>query len=347
MMQESSPVIEQVKRLRAAQSAREAKELQRLVEAFAGINKAATNEAEALALKIFTEFEATGKAPTEAQILKLSRYRDLIATVNEELEQYQAFMRVELRSQSMLAITEGERAARVLAQLAARDVGLSAQFRAINPAVIEQLVGFLDPRGPLYKRLGLLSGWTADQVAAKIIEGVGLGLNPKTTARMLTKRLMGETTNAVGMALTDSLRMMRTAQLWSYREANRASYVANSDVVRGWVWYAELGNSTTCASCIAMHGTEHPLDEPLRDHHNGKCAALPLVISGANPVSQSGLQYFDSLNEEQQKTILGASKWSAWREGKFQFADVSGEQVDEVYGRMRSERSLKDLLGEG
>jgi hypothetical protein len=185
-------------------------------------------------------------------------------------------------------------------------------------------------------------------VAAKIIEGVGLGLNPKTTAQMLTKRLTDETTNAVGMALTDSLRMMRTAQLWSYREANRASYVANSvengGVVQAWIWYAELAGA--CPSCVRMHGTVHSLNEILDDHHNGKCSMVAQVIGASNPVKQSGIEWFENLNEEQQKDLLGASKWSAWREGRFQFADISGVSKDPVYGDMKVERSLKDLLGE-
>ena len=343
-MQESSPVIEQVKRLRAAQAAREAAELQRLVEAFAGINKAATNEAEALALKIFSEFEATGKAPTEAQILKLSRYRELISTVNEELEQYQAFMRVELRSQSALAITEGERAARTLAQLAARDVGLSAQFRALNPAVIEQLVGFLDPRGPLYKRLGTLSGWTADQVAAKMINSIALGLGPRTSARLLTQKLTDGVTESLGMALSDSLRAMRTVTNWSFREASRASYLANSEIVTGWVWFAELG--TACAACTALHGQEFPVEKPLEGHFNCRCTPLPRVIGAKNPVSQSGAEWFENLSEKEQRALLGDSKFNAWKDGKFSFSDVTGDEHNETYGNMKIERSLKDLLGE-
>lgn len=341
----TSPLIEQVKRLKRAQAAQEARELDRLVRAYAVINQAAARDAEALALQIAQIFTETGKYPTPAQIQRLSRYRELMATVNQELGKYETFMRVEMGLSSRLAITEGERDARTLARLAARGVGVTTTFIPLNPSTIEQLAGFLDPRGPLYQRLGLLSGWTADQVSEKILEGVGLGLNPRTTARALSKKLMDGVTERLGMGLTDSLRMMRTVQLWSYREANRASYIANSDVVRGWVWYAEL-DGLTCPSCYAMHGTEHPMSEPLNDHHNGRCTMLPMVIGSSNPVKESGLQAFDKLNEEQQKEILGASKWDAWKEGKFTLADVSGVSNDKVYGDMRVERSLKDLLGE-
>ncbi len=45
-----SPVLEQVKRLRVAQAAREVAELQRLVDTYAAIDRMARREAEALAL---------------------------------------------------------------------------------------------------------------------------------------------------------------------------------------------------------------------------------------------------------------------------------------------------------
>jgi len=337
-----SPVIEQVKRLRAAQAARETAELQRLVDAYAAINKAARADAEALALQII----ASGQMPTAEQARKMSRYRELMDTVENELAEYQSFMRVELRGQSTLAITEGERDARLLASLSARGAGMDVQMRAINTEVIEQLVGFLDPRGPLYERLGMLGGWTSEQVSAKVLDSIAKGLNPRTTAAMLTARIGDAVTGALGMGLTDALRMMRTCQLWSYREANRASYLANADVVTGWIWYAEL-DGLTCGSCIAMHGSQHTLNETLNDHHNGRCTMLPVTIGEAPDLGlASGEEWFNTLNEEEQRAILGKGKFEAWKDGKFTLADLPTEKSDSVYGLMRTAKTLDELIQE-
>lgn len=328
-----SPVIEQVRRLRAAQAARETAELRRLVEAYQGVHMAAQREAELLAAAI----QAAGPGVTQTQVMRMRQYQQLMATTQTELEQYRGYMEVELKRVSRESITAGESAARALTRLAAQQVGVDVGLFRLNPLVIEELVGFLDPRGPLYKRLGGFPGATADQMSAAIIEGVGLGKNPRTIAAIITDTL--------GMGLTDSMRMMRTTQLWSYREANRASYLANSEVVANWIWYASL-DELVCASCVAMHGTVHALSEPLNDHHNGRCAMIPMMVGAPNWI-EPGTDWFESQGEAMQRAILGGSKFEAWRAGDFAMADVSGVRINDVYGPMRVERSLKDLVGGG
>ena len=43
---------------------------------------------------------------------------------------------------------------------------------------------------------------------------------------------------------------------------------------------------------------------------------------------------------------MGDTKYEAWKEGKFEFSALSSQHDDDVYGLMRNETSLKDLLGE-
>jgi len=326
-----SPLIQQVKRLRAAQAANDAKELERLARAFVVIHNEVQAKADALAVKLAT----LDHKPTMGELTRMSQYKDTIATAEKELEKYRAFMDINIRSTSSDAVAAGEADARRMAQIAAQAAGINAQFRTLSPDVITQLVGFLDPRGPLYKRLDGMPKYTAEQVADKIITGVGMGKNPKVIAR--------EITDALGMGLTDSMRTARTVQLWSYREASRASYVANQDIVSGWVWFAEL--ETACDSCVAMHGTEHTLDETLDDHHNGRCAMIPLLTGQENPI-ESGSDWFAQQNEEQQRATLGPGKFDAWKEGKFQLSDIPQQTPNDVYGMMRTAKPLKDLVGE-
>jgi hypothetical protein len=320
-----------VERLRQAQRFREAAELERLVRAFVSIHNAVQAKADALAVKLST----LDRVPTRGELVRMAQYKDAIETAQEELDKYATFMQVELQTTSHEAVTFGEIDARQLSKIAAQSAGISAQFRTLSPDIITQLVGFLDPRGPLYKRLDGMPGYTADQVSERLIEGVGMGQNPKVIAAGIT--------NTLGMALTDSLRMTRTVQLWSYREASRASYVANNDVVGYWVWYADLANA--CPACVVMHGSEHPLDEPLDDHHNGGCTPIPMLTGQTNYIEQ-GADWFANQSEEQQKATLGDTKWQAWKDGKFKLADLPQQTPNDVYGMMRTERSLKDLVGE-
>ena len=161
-----------------------------------------------------------------------------------------------------------------------------------------------------------------------------MGLNPKAIAARITKKL--------GMGLTDSLRMMRTVQIYSYREANRASYIANDDVVQGWIWYADIARA--CPACIAQHGSFHKLDERLNDHHNGRCTMLPLTIGRKNTV-ESGEDWFAKQDEITQQRILGKEKYQAWKGGAFSFGELATTHNDAVYGDMTTTAPLWQLLG--
>jgi hypothetical protein len=300
-----------------------------LIEAYARIDA----RARALAAPLIAEMEKN--ALTVGQLKRAEYYQQLIADTTRLLEEYRSYMGVEIRTVSKASIDAGLLESRRLVSMALGSDKLIATLNSINPAVIETLLGFLDPGGPLYKKLDNLPKWTAQQMADAIIEGVGLGRNPKTIAREITRTL--------GMGLTDSLRMMRTVQLWSYREATRANYIANGDVVKGWQWMAEL-DDLTCGSCIAQHGSIHTLEEPLNDHHNGRCAQLPVVIGSPAPLKESGQEWFDKRSAEQQNNQLGKSKAQAYRDGKFEFGKLSIEKMDDVYGNMRTEAPLIDLL---
>jgi hypothetical protein len=199
------------------------------------------------------------------------------------------------------------------------------------------LLGFLSPNGTLYERIGKLAETNAQNVAEKILEGVSLGYNPKKIAGIIRDELGG--------GLTDALRMTRTVQLWSYREATRANYINNSDVIEGWIWYADLPGEP-CMACIAEHGSFHTLDETLDDHYNGRCTMIPVVAGMPGIVDQTGEDWFNELPESQQRGLMGDSKYEAWKENKFEFGQLATKHSDDVYGQMTTETALKDLLGE-
>lgn len=330
-------VIELAEQYKRALIAKDLQAEKRLISAYQGLYARVRDLADALVLEI-----AGSEEMTPAQVQRTKRFGELMTRINSEMADYSAFTKVEMSTAAREAIRMGEANARSLIGMSIGDAALAGKFNALNPAVIEKLLGFLDPSGPLYDKLSKLGGWTADQVSQAIIEGVGLGKNPRTTAGMLTKTLKDGITERLGMGLTDSLRMMRTVQLYSYREANRASYVANNDVVKGWIWYADLAGA--CPSCVAMHGTEHPLTETLDDHHNGRCAMLPLVIGAKNDI-QSGADWFEKQSEQYQRKELGDAKYEAWKGGAFKFGELSTTRQDDVYGEMRTTAPLWELLG--
>jgi SPP1 gp7 family putative phage head morphogenesis protein len=187
-------------------------------------------------------------------------------------------------------------------------------------------------------RLAELSPYHAAAIRDTFVEGVGLGWNPRKIALMVRKQF--------GMSLTDALRMTRTAQIYSYREATRANYVAAGDLITGWQWMAHLSDPRTCMSCIRMSGRIFPTKNALNDHHNGRCVMLP-VIRGRDPfISETeGVDYFNGLPEAEQRQRMGPKFHEAYKAGKFRLEDISQEVDDDVYGPMWHGRTLQDLIG--
>lgn len=270
-------LIQQAEKFKAALEVQDLKALGRIVEAYAGVQRRLRGEMDALLLEI----EHTDKL-TAAQVVKLERYRRLMRETQDELNRFSQYLGVEMDTLGRTMVGRGLAESRVLMELSLGDARLAADLRALAPETVETLLGFLDRNGPLYARLGMLTDYTAEMVSNTIVQSVALGRNPRVLARELTR--------AYGMGLTQSLNMARTVQLWSYREASRANYVANSNVVMGWIWQATLSDRT-CMSCIAMHGTRHAVDEVLNDHHAGRCLTPGMLVSSPSIMAFESRRY--------------------------------------------------------
>ena len=103
------------------------------------------------------------------------------------------------------------------------------------------------------------------------------------------------------------------------------SYVANGYAVHN------------CRACLAMHGTEHDLDEPgPLDHPGGRCARVPrtktwaeLGITGVKdrkPAIQDAATFFNNLPETDQRAILGNRGYEAWKAGDYPMSAWSKRQ---------------------
>jgi hypothetical protein len=120
----------------------------------------------------------------------------------------------------------------------------------------------------------------------------------------------------------------------------------NSDVVDGWIWTAKL-DGATCMSCVAQHGSFHPVNERLNDHHNGRCVAIPVTKLSKPFIEEgAGKSWFDVQPEAVQKQMMGTAKWDAYKANKFDFNKLSLDKHNDVFGDMKTEASLKDLIHE-
>jgi hypothetical protein len=279
-----------------------------------------------------------GGSMTGGQLARMERYKSLIAQLAQELAGLQALTTNEVEQAGELGVALGSQSiGTMVSTIISGNTRLAAGFNKLPVATIKTLLGFLAPDGALFARLRLMAPNTAQAIADAIIQGVALGWNPR--------KIAAEVQRQFGMALSDALQNVRTVQIWAYREANRANMLANSDILTGWSWFAQLGDPRTCMSCAAMHGTVHPLSERLNDHRSGRCSPVPLVIGFDNPVKQIGTEWFAQQSEAAQRSMMGPGKYSAWKAGKFGLEQLSTIAEDRVYGPMRIESSLKELIG--
>lgn len=275
-----------------------------------------------------------------AALRRISLYNRILEETEEELAKLGNFAEVVIKQHAIDAIAMAGVHAKNITRIMTEYGNIEASWMSLNPEAVASLMGFLQKGSDLYKNIKEMAKWNTKKIKDMFIELMSVGDNPKTIAR----KIFVEYGKKMGMALTDIMRMTRTAQLYAYRESTLAHYRANSDIISGWIWWAELEGA--CMSCVAMHGTKHTLDEHLNDHHNGRCAMLPILkYSPANISESAGLDWYEQQSEKVQRDKMGDARYAAWKEGKFVFSQLSTEYDNDVYGKMRGEASLKNILG--
>lgn len=287
-----------------------------------------------------------------AKLGKLRRWKILRAEIVGEMDKFGVILEDHLSESVSGSVRAGVAEARVMAEAALPgnailDARIMGSWNKLPAAAVENLMGFLSEGSPLAEMLKAGLGETlAAEAEAALVEGLALGYNPRKVANILRDRL--------GQGLSWSLRTSRTVNLYAYREANRASYVANSRIVKGWIWRANVGgNPPPCPSCLAMDGTEHGLDERLNDHDNGRCWMEPItpsykemgfdVAEPKRPQRQSGREWFEAQPAGAQKKILGEARWRAWSDGEFDFSQLTTTHDHPIWGEVRTAASLKQI----
>jgi hypothetical protein len=313
--------------------------MDRLVNAYGLSYEKITPEIESLVELIQAQLDA-GKL-TKASVSKSAAYKKLIASVKSELDDYSVWLKTEVKTASTDAAKQGLSAGKFLLLVGlAGSLGVAVNEvprEIINnapPDALSFLADYLNPDGVLYGKINGMSKYRADEIAAGILDLVSQGKNPRVIARFITDNY--------GISLTDSLRQIRTSQLYSYRQANLTTMQSNAGLLEGWVWDAEL-DDVCCPVCVSMHGTVHPLDETMDSHYNCRCAPIPWVKGMNNPVEQSGEDWLNSQDEQTKKEVLG-SKYDGWSNGDFKLSDIIGTYQSDVYGNMLIEKPLKDLI---
>lgn len=335
------PVIDAAVAFRRQVADQEQAAAGRLVRAYTRAYARLANSIAALEEQV-TAQRAAGASVHATDARKLMALRSLQEQTIGEINRFAVFADTEISDAASNMILLGGQHARGF--VAAYSRQLVARFDMLPVESVETMLGFLADNSPLRTALvGRLGQAVAGRMADALVDGIATGMGPRQVAALARREL--------GVGLTWALNTARTAQLWSYREASRANYAANRDIVAGWIWWAELSSPRTCMSCIAKHGSRHSVDETLNDHHSGRCSMIPDVplarrLGVKGPEIEPGEDWFNRQPEDKQRNRMGPGMFDAWKGGAFAFSDVSQTYQDAVYGEMWREATLKGLLGE-
>lgn len=169
------------------------------------------------------------------------------------------------------AVDYQERLAR--SQLPADVASTAITWNRISKDAIDAMVERITQR--IHSTLWPLGPDAVNAMHRELLRGIVVGENPRQAAAEMLRRVEGRFNGGLTRALT----IARTELLDAYRSGAAAAHLANSDVLQGWVWLAQL-DKRTCPSCWAMHGSQHELTElGPNDHQNGRCARMPVTKS--------------------------------------------------------------------
>ena len=269
-----------------------------------------------------------------------ARLRSVQAQIEAELRRFAPYAAQSATQMQQAAIQAAQRNAGQAIE-AAGGPSATMRFDKLNAGAVESMVGFASDGSPLQALFDDIGPDVAPRMTATLAKGIALGWNPRVTAR--------EMRAAYGVGLNRALTMARTETLRAYREATSQVYQKNADVLEGWIWVCAC-DRRSCASCWAMHGSLHSLDERLDDHPNGRCAMAPKVRDRPNRIGATGAERFDMLSANDQRYILGPGMFEAWKDGQVSLSptganSIVGQRNDAQWGSMRHARSLRDVVG--
>ncbi len=192
-----------------------------------------------------------------------------------------------------------------------------------------------------------------DMIAAmksELVRSIAVGDNPRTSGRRIIQRTEGHFNGGLPRAT----RIARTELLDASRAAQHESERLNSSLIDGWIWHATL-DSRSCPSCLAMHGTEHPVEEfGPADHQNGRCARLPKTktwaalgftgIEDDDPDYQAERDaWFENLTDDTQRRIMGPARLELFKSGAAGWDDMTTRKDNPNWRPAHYATPVKDL----
>jgi hypothetical protein len=280
-----------------------------------------------------------GETITAQDVRGVPEWAQLLVQVELELDAFAKLADFEASQSADVAVTVGAKQAQALTvgTVPARAQGvINAAWIEPDPEAMRQLIGYVDGAA-MQAKFAEFGAKAAQSYADVVLTGFAQGKHPVAMARVMA--------NWLNVPYSWAQTTTRTAYLYSYRGANQATYAANAHILDGWMWWATF-DGRTCLSCWDRHGRIYRLDAFLNDHHNGRCAPVPLVAGAVWPDEVlTGQQEFERLPDTQKREVLRSPQlWELYQAGKLPWGEFSTPYQNDVFGEMLRAATVKEIL---
>lgn len=215
--------------------------------------------------------------------------------------------------------------------LGALEIGID--WKSLNVEAFESMIGLTSAGSPLDD---LLSADYGDS-----IRGISNALTTGITRGEGIEKIVKRMTQAANIGFDRSTRIARTEVNRAYRMATHAQY-RESGVVVGF--RRLVYKPTACFACLMLDGEYSDITKELEDHVMGKCTSVPCLRKNDRIEWETGREWFEKLDPEEQRRIMGAGRYEAWKDGKIkdlrQFVTI---KPNPIWGGSPTILSLKEL----
>ncbi|MBR4748664.1 MAG: minor capsid protein [Abditibacteriota bacterium] len=228
-----------------------------------------------------------------------------------------------------LGVTIGREQAGALLE----SVGVTAgSMNRLNEDAFEAMIGMTQEGSPIREVLDKGAGYSIKEAVMNVLkDGIAQGKSPQEIAGEMMRLGYQDRRHALLVCRTETMR--------AYRISTKQTYEANG--VERVIWAASE-SSATCAACWAMDGRAFDLDKMPNDHPNGRCTMIPVIDDEDEETWDSEERFKERLTEEEQKKILGPTRYELWKEGKLPWEDIPAVKPNETYGPTLGISPLKD-----
>lgn len=280
-----------------------------------------------------SDLAAKGETISSARLMQMDRYKRMIVDARGEVNKYSTWAGDRIAEDQTDMLMIGARYAADTVDTLSKGAGIALTFDRVNLAGVDYMIGFSADGAPLNELLRASYPESVVKLTDALVVGLGSGLGPKQTADMMVDYMRGNLDRALLIARTEQLRALRTGSLAQFEK---------SEVVAGYVRRSQR-SANVCVACLALDGTALPSSEVFAIHPNCQCFPQPVLKFGKSPDFPPAREWFDTLPETQQRSMLGPSRYERYEAGVWDWDEAYKIRDHPVWGPTISVTPLRDL----